>query len=309
MSTTLRAESFADINILELTVLTADAAVGATTITAKSTVGFTVGQAIYIGTTAREDACELVYVQTVASATSLTLSSGLTLPHSKYEPVTGVVGDKVRIYRAANVDGTTPADTSFAVLAARQIDPDHQSTYYADSTGSSSYWYKMTYYNATTLTETDLAASTAVRGDDFGHYVSLSEIRNEAGFANAVNLRDTVVDQQRRAAESEINSALAKYYTTPFSPVPAMIETLTIQLAAGLLLNAAYGGSSTQGKTLVKDARDLIARLQSGDTLLDDDAGADALSEGVSSWPDDTTADADVDDGGSDRVFRMGDQW
>ncbi len=291
MSTSLRAESFADINIVEVTVLTADSVVGATTLTVKSTVGFTTSQAIYVGTTG-QDGCELAYVATVASGTSLTLSAALLLPHSKYDPVTGVVGDKLRVYRASNVDGTAPIDGNFTVLGTRQIDPDQQSTYFTDSTGSSDYWYKLTYFNSTTLDETALSASTAVRGDDFGHYASITEIRSKAGFENAFNLKDRRIDMERRAAESEINTTLAGHYTVPFQkPVPEFVNTLTIQLAAGLLLLDVYGSGHVQGKDMVKSAREQLQTLRTNTgALIDTAEGADSSSS-ISSWPDETTTD------------------
>jgi len=291
MATTLRAESFADINILETTVLTADIAAAATTIPVKSTAGFNVGQAIFVGTRAQEG-CEVSYVQTVASATSLTPSSALTLPHSKYDAVTGVVGDKLRIYRAANVNGTAPDDSAFTVLNTRSIDADQHSTYFTDTTGSSDYWYKLTYFNSTTLDETALSASTAVRGDDFGHYASISEIRSKAGFENAFNLKDQRIDMERRAAESEINTSLAGHYSVPFQkPIPEDINTLTIQLAAGLLLLDVYGQGNSKGKELVTGARMRLQTLRNDTAALIDTAEGQGGDSAISSWPDDTTTD------------------
>jgi len=58
-----------------------------------------------------------------------------------------------------------------------------------------------------------LFSAGPVRGDDLGHYASISAIRQEADFTNAVNLKDVDVDQQRRAAETEINSDLASNHT------------------------------------------------------------------------------------------------
>jgi hypothetical protein len=50
-----------------------------------------------------------------------------------------------------------------------------------------------TYCNATSNVETDIQDSVPVRGDDFGHYASLTEIRSEAGFDNAYNLSDVTI--------------------------------------------------------------------------------------------------------------------
>jgi hypothetical protein len=306
MSTTLRAQSFADINIREHSALAANAAVGATTLTFESTEGFLVGDIVYLGALSQEG-CERVVIATVPSATSVT-ASATTLPHFQFDPVTSVVGDKVRIYRAANVDGTAPDDGDFAFLANRTIQPDKQSTYYIDATGSSDYWYKLTYFNATSLDETDIDASTAARGDDFGHYASLTAIRKRAGFEGAVNLGDDKIDQHRRAAEAEINTTLGGAYTVPFTaPVPDQISTLTIDLAAGLLLDDAFSGSSAQGTRLIKDTRAALLALANRTGTLPDGSGQSG--EVISSWPDDTTADTDVVDGGGARMFHVGDTY
>lgn len=284
MSTTLNIESFSPANIKERTQLTAGVVEGATTLVVRSTAGYSAGDILYLGDLSREG-CERVIIDSVPDSTTLTLTAPTTLAHLRFEPVTSVLGDKIRIYRAANVDGTTPADDQFTVLASRSIDADELSTYYTDSSGSSSYWYKFTYWNELTGAETDLDDSEAVRGDDFGHYASLSEIRKQAGFENALNLSDTVIDQQRRIAEAEINGALGGRYSVPFSPVPERIHALTIQLAAALLLANAYRGTN-RGQEELKTARALIAAYQSGDqTLTDEDGAAITTGEGISSWP------------------------
>lgn len=298
MPTTIAVESFSDNNIRERSVLTAGAAVGDTTVTLASTQGYNAGDIIYVGQLSREG-CERAVIASVVNGTSVTLSTALTLAHARFEAVSSVVGDKIHIYKAANVDGTVPADAAFTVLATRAIDPDQQTTYYTDSSGDSTYWYRYTYYNETSLDETDLDESDARRGDDFGHYASLTEIRKEAGFEGAINLSDTVIDQQRRAAQSEINTALASKYTTPFKPVPEIIHTLTIQLAAGLLLQNAYRGTD-RGQDKLKAARDLIKALQLGDqTITDENGSAITSGEGISSWPDEDAP----------RAFVMGDKF
>lgn len=91
------------------------------------------------------------------------------------------MGDKIRIYRAVSVTGLEPTTDDYTFLAARTIDPDQLTTYYRDSTGTSLNWYRHTYFNETTLEETDLALSPMQRGSDAGRHASLSEIRKDAG--------------------------------------------------------------------------------------------------------------------------------
>ncbi|MFF6951823.1 phage protein Gp36 family protein [Streptomyces iakyrus] len=288
MATTLQIDSFNDINIRERSVLTAATLVGAAELPIESTEGYTEGDVIYIGSLSREG-CEKAVVASVDDGTTLTVSAGLELAHAAYEPVTSVLGDSIHVYRAANVDGSAPDGDAFSVLATRAIDADQTSTYYRDSTGDSSWWYCFTYYNAVSLEETSLGDSTPVRGDDFGHYASLSEIRSEAGFDGAVNLKDSIIDQQRRAAESEINGKLSSAYTVPFTaPVPAVVRTLTIKLAAAMLLVNQYG-SSMEGR-LKAVRQELQAYADRSGTITDDDGQSISSSDSVSGYPDENAS-------------------
>lgn len=292
MSSTLAIPSFADINLLERSTLSQGSTAGDDTIKLESTQGYLANQTIFVGTPAREG-CESAVIQAVTDQTTLTLTSGLKLAHTRFESVVSVVGGSIRIYRAANVDGTVPDDGLFSLIQTRTIDPDQQTTYYTDPDGSSDYWYKLTYYDQTANAETALSDAVAVRGDDFGHYASLTEIRRDAGFENAYNLSDVTVDQHRRTAEAEINASLATAYTVPFSPVPEIIHTLTIQLASGFLMNDAYKGRSAKAKDQIKDARAAIKAFASRDaTIVDENGASTATGTIVSSYPGDSESRA-----------------
>ncbi|WKK71453.1 DUF1320 family protein [Rathayibacter oskolensis] len=297
MATTLKIQSFVESNIRERGELAAAAPAGATSITLRSTEGFEAGHTIYVGALSREG-CERVVIASAADPTVLTLLTPLTLNHSQFEPVTSVVGDLIHIYRAANIDGSVPADDFFTVLATRNIDPDQLSSYYTDAGGSSAFWYRSTYYNATTNDETALSNSEPVRGDDFGHYATIAAIRSEAGFGQAHNLSDLDVDQQRRAAETEINAALAGAYTVPFKPVPDAVRVLTEKLAAAMLLTNAYGDVNPYAQRL-KDARAAIQTFATSASAITDEEGTSlTTNEGVSS-----------DFGDEPRMFTVRQRW
>lgn len=72
-----------------------------------------------------------------------------------------------------------PEAEAFIVLATREIDPDQMSTYYRDSAGSSGYWYRFTYFNETTMAETDLLELPAVRSANAPHCALVREIRED----------------------------------------------------------------------------------------------------------------------------------
>ncbi|MFC8008938.1 hypothetical protein [Streptomyces cinereoruber] len=284
MSTTLLIDAFVDANLGEQTTLASDVAAAATSITVKSSQGYEVGQTICIGAAGR-DGSEKAVVASLPSDTTINLTAGLDLPHSRFDAVVGLFGPQARVYRADNVDGTVPDEGSFSLLATRDLDADQQTTYYRDPDGTSAHWYRVTYYDATRSLETDLGDSPAVRGDDFGHYASISEIRIEAGLEKAYFLRDSDVDHHRRAAESEINATLSVAYDVPFDPVPAEVRTLTIQLAAALLLWSM--AKTTEHKQLLDDVRERIQAYANREgTIVDDDGNGLNSSDAVRGYPD-----------------------
>lgn len=293
MSTTLRTESFKNANLRERTELSADALLGDLSINVTSSQGYEVGETIYVGVLG-QDGCERAVVATVDDETTIGLSDPLERAHSRFEPVTGVVGDRIRVYRAINVNDRPPSIEAFTVLANRSIDADQTHTYYTDSTGDAGYWYLFPNWNELTSEETLLDPEDAMRGDDFGHYAYLEEILSKAGLDNAQNLRDYVVDQARRSAEAEINAALASVYTVPFKPVPEAVRRLTINLAAAILLVDAFG--MTRYGQQLKDARASLALYVDQSSKVTDDDGNDLIS----------SPGVDYDFGDDNRMFTTG---
>jgi hypothetical protein len=296
MSTLLRVDNFASRNIKERIRLSADVAAAATALTVENNQGATVDYPVLIGPRGREQT-ELRRVLSVAGASTINLSAALSFAHVSGDEGVILFGDQIKVYRAANVDGRTPADASFAAFLASpvNIDFDQLMTDIQDPSGSSSYWYKFSYYNSTTTDETSLADSIAVRGGGFGHYASVDAIRDEAGFSRNENIKDATIATYRDRAESIINSKLHGFYTLPLSsPIPGNITAITVLLAAGLLMNKEYGamntgGTSTEGKAKVDDAMAMLTELVSGDATITDqaDTGLDT-SDRVSGYPDDS---------------------
>lgn len=114
-------------------------------------------------------------------------------------------------------------------------------------------------------------------------YATTAEIRAEAGFTGAANLDESFVEEQRRAAESYINGALGRAYTVPFDPVPEIVKTLTIKLAAAMLKWNAYRDTAS-----FKEMQALRAEIDgygAGDGTIADVDGTDlSTDEGVSGY-------------------------
>ena len=293
MSQTLKIDNFGATNIIQPGVLDADSTAGATSIILQNTAGFLTTAPIVIGQLTAQTS-EPATVSAVPNATSLTVSA-LTLVHKRFETVTQLFGNSVNIYRASNVDGTLPADASFTLLTNVTLDYNSATTSYTDAIGSSAYWYKFTYYNSTSSTETSLADSIAQRGGGYGHYCSVADVRTEAGFENNANISDAVVDSRRIDGEQEINGELYEVYTLPFTaPIPHQIQQVNRLLAAGWLLLKEYGvmtsGGSHDGEAKLNEARGILSKIKSREITLTDPSGASLMiQEVVSSWPNKTT--------------------
>lgn len=286
MTSTLTIESFAPENIKERSQLLEAANASSTALSVLSTAGYGMNDILYVGSLGMER-CEKVVVASVESSTQLTLKDPLQHHHNAYDNVASVVGDNIRTYRALGEGGRKPADDDFVPLGTRQIDSDSQSTYYRDTNGTADHWYKFTYTNLDNTDETSLADAKAVRGQGFGNYCSLREIREEAGFLHAQNLKDTLVEQCRSNAQNEINSSLRNVYgnKVPFDPVPGLIKTLTIKLAAAYLLQSAYPGRKDLWKPRLKEALAQLTSLQNKESSIGDDTGESLVDNSISFYP------------------------
>lgn len=322
MSATFTINNFSPSNILEKAQLNADVAVSASPValTLVSNNSIAVNDYIVIGPLGSESS-ELKQVSAVSGSTSVTVPT-VSNAHLRYQEVTKLFGNSITVYRAPNVTGAQPADSAFVTFSGNTvaIDPDQPSTLYTDSTGSNAFWYKFVYTNTTSSASTSLSDSSAARGQGYGNYAAINDIRVHAGFQRSRGVTDAMIDMKRQAAQGAINSRLVGVYTIPFTdPVPALISDITIRLAAGWLLQEQYDPSSNAGQkgrqmvesvTNDKNTGDLD-KLQKSQSVLTDATGAaivtSSSASGVNGWPNDTTADADFGSGRGTRMFRVGD--
>lgn len=315
MSQTLKINNFGSANILESTMLDAEAPVNSAILVLQNSNGLAANNYVILGTLGSENS-ELRTILSVDSATGIHVTVNTGLEHPVYEPLTKLFGNRLRVYRAANVNGYPPADASFAKIAEVDIDADQLSTTYIDTSGSENYWYKSTYYNLYGDAESNLADSKAVRGGGQTDYCSIEDIREQSGFKYARYISDALIDQKRQAAQGEINSALVGSYQIPFqSPINPVIQDICVRLASGLLLvhqySAVNSANNAAGQKKIDDARAELKELGMKQNVLTDETGLPidlpGGSGGVTSWPDATTATTPTENGGAPRVFRMGD--
>jgi len=315
MSQTIKINNFSSLNIKERTELDADVAAAATSLSVKNNQNFAANDIVYVGRLG-SDTGENLVASGISNATTIGVSA-LARPHNRFDDVHSLFGNKIRIYRAANVNGTAPADASFSLLATVDIDFDQVSTTYTDADGSSSYWYKFTFYNSTASTETTLPDSTASRGASYGLYCSVDDVKQKAGLQNNKYLPDSLVDQKRQAAKAYIDAELTGLYVVPFTtPINPLIREVAQLLAAGYLLTSEFGASSAstraQGQEFIDAAKAILTRINNKELKLTGVTGeADTVTNagGYNAWPNGETATTQGEYGGAERQFRMSDRY
>lgn len=272
MSVILEIDNYPNLNIKETTGLAADLAPATTSLVLTNNENIVEGDFLIVGRRGSETG-ELRTVDSVTGAT-IAVTDAITLHHDIYEDVTALMGDVIRIYRAANVNGTAPADGAFTLKDPIEIDVDQASTRYTDDTGSADYWYKYTYYHSVTHVETDLSQTIAVRGGNIGQYATIDDIRSAAGFENNRNITAHYIDGFRRSAQDQINGKLSGVYSLPFlAPINSFITQITESLAAGHIKLAQFGRNNAEGKSMVDWAEAQLDKIRSGELTLTDAAG------------------------------------
>lgn len=274
MAQLLRPTNFDNINIAEKTELSADVASGQKIANVISAQGISDDNFYVLGKLGGEYA-ELAQLDS-KSGNALTAVANYGQNHRKGDQVTKLFGDKIRIYRAANVNGAIPADGDFSLLATFDIDVDQQYTEYTDAAGGSSYWYKKTYYNSADESETTLADAVAIRGGNYGNYVTPEEVQAEAGFSNNKWIAASVYQDKLVKAQSEVNTSLRiGKYTLPLTTVPQIVKNATLLIAAGYVLLRDYGpentGTNKEGERKLEEGRKLLAIIEKGGDLTGDD--------------------------------------
>lgn len=313
MPEVLRPTNFDSINILEQTELSADVAAGQKVANVLNAQGFTDDDFYVIGKLAGE-LSELAQLDS-KSGNALTAVANYGQAHKKGDAVVKLFANKIRIYRAANVDGSVPDDDDFSVIATIDIEVDQNYTEYTDTSGGSGYWYKKTFYNSASTSETEISEAVAVRGGNYGYYATWEEVRGEAGLDTNKWIPASVYQDKLKKAQSEVNSSLRiGGYTLPLATIPEMVIHAVVLLAAGYVLTRDYGpenaGTSKDGERKIKQAKEILKRIEDGSESLTDDNTGEELATNtpgrVAGYPDNTAA---YNTPSEERFFRTTDKF
>jgi hypothetical protein len=132
----------------EKTYLSADAVAGDTTLTIQNTEGITALDYFVIGKMGTEQT-ELVQIATVTGNNTIT-TGALKFNHSIDTPLSFIRYNKYQVHRASSKTGT------YTQLGTNQdIEVDQEFSEYEDTSGASTNWYKIRFYNTQTNSYSD----------------------------------------------------------------------------------------------------------------------------------------------------------
>lgn len=211
-----------DVTEYEKTSLSTSTSAGATSLPVKNSNGFSNTNRILVGAMAREKS-ELLTVS--GSPTPTAIATGASaFPHNVDDPVYNLLFDQIRFYRS-----TTGIDGTYSLLGTSTIDVDNAEgvTQYNDAAGLASYYYKTSFYNSVTASESD--RSDAIAGSGL--------ITNSAGRLIEEVMRE-VGDKSGTEAEraeyyawlNEVNYALQKRMRKPYD---FLKQTQAFNITAG----------------------------------------------------------------------------
>lgn len=167
--------SHPDLSREESTNLTAPAVSGQKALAVQNSAGFAIDDYVVIGEIGSESA-EIGQIDSISSATSITLKSNLGILHGASQSLTKIPYNQIKIYY-----DTTSAGSFANQIAGSPagITVDESETKLNDPVGSSARWYKFTFFNSTTAAETSKADSIAVQGGIAQELFTLEELKQE----------------------------------------------------------------------------------------------------------------------------------
>jgi hypothetical protein len=134
----------------EETRFTADAVSGSTTLNVENTSGLSANDLILLEKLGQEKA-EIVTVTTIVNKTTLTCSS-TSFAHSAGTKIYKIDFNQIKIYRS-----TTGINGTYTLYQTIPISVDQDITEFVDNSGSTTTYYKFSFFNSVTANETDLS--------------------------------------------------------------------------------------------------------------------------------------------------------
>jgi len=157
------------------TKLTEATPAGSTMLKVVSADGFAVAD--YLVIDPGNDNAEILKVSAVTASLKLTTDAA-AFPHPRDSELYRLPYNQMRFYECATATGTYVEIAS----STAEMKYDDNYTEYDDTTGNTDYYFKRTFYNATTAVESDIELSNYWQSDDEKLYITPEELRTFLGF-------------------------------------------------------------------------------------------------------------------------------
>jgi len=233
---------------------------------------FKANQFIVLGTIGSETA-EIKRIESISvNLKKIVLIGGATFNHKKGEPLQEIMFDQRKFYRSDAKDGDYIHLSFEGSPINIQVDVP-EGTRFEDSSGTDEHYYKATYFNSYSSTETSLDDALPSKARDVEYYTSIYKIRSEAGLVENSYITSDLIHGYRVEAEAQIDGAIANMYQLPLTSPSKMIQHIATLLAAGHLLAKEYGMEadieiSKSGQRKIERAEQLLEKIANGDLLL-----------------------------------------
>jgi len=188
----------------QMTRLSANVAASAASSTVENTDGFATDNYVVFGKPGQE-LSEIVKLTSVTANTTLGHTTGPVFAHSARTPIYLIKFNQARIYSSSTETG------EYSLLATVDLDIDEEYTLYDDTEGTTTTWYKVRYYNATTLSLSEF--SDAVEGigyDDDSLYAISEEILGDFGDPDTKEVSRKTIYKYIRAGVRKVTVEVAK---------------------------------------------------------------------------------------------------
>ncbi len=188
--------------------LSSDVAASASSSTVENNDGFATNDYVVFGKPG-EELTEIVKLTSTTGNTTLGHTTGPVFAHSARTPTSQIKYNQVKIYSATSETGT------YSLLATIDLDIDEKETIYDDTTGDSSTWYKVKYYNETTTALSDFSSAVQATGyTEQSLYSMQSEILEDFGDPHADEIGRNRLRSYLRAGVRRLTLDLIKTYPT-----------------------------------------------------------------------------------------------
>ena len=176
-----------EVDDLEKSFLSNPYSAGVTSILVKNNNRLAANDRIMIGELGNE-ATEVVTVSAVSGGNTLTVGTTV-FAHSADDPVYKLRFDQVKFYRS-----TTGVSGSYSVASTQDLDVDNANltTIYDDTSGTSAYYYKISFYHSVSTVESALSdpiQGTGWRREQVGRVID--EVLQEVSDTNEINITRT----------------------------------------------------------------------------------------------------------------------